>query len=449
MAYNWGNAAKPVAPFDGQVYVDNVGAIWRYGAAIGAWTRAPDLAFRQVRSFTLVVQGRSNVGSIFNAAVRTGTIGADWDRAYPYAFVEARSGTTGALLDRMAMMSRVELEAWLAAVTPALGGTYQTNPQVNVYEVFDPSMTLTRWNSWNGLYGSFRGRDCYMSLNGHGRNTLPGLGGAASGFAGYHANGDLAEQLLNHFYGVTPGAVDTRVCWSTQPRRGVYAMPRTSGPILQVRGIVPGRFTWNLATNTASAVTPVTNFLVTASPPLVRPNPCVIWRRANDTGLNYQSPTGLRGGAALSDNGNNGKEIMLAFAVHQEGNTDEVAFVIKPYGITKCAFQFDRSVTSATHDVVGVNWFRGSTVNPRFTLPPIEDRGHEGIRINDIFEACSIVNREPARMTIDDKAIPSAIRFYVREKTSGVRSEIFDVGVDVARRRPFFPIGFVDSRKSS
>jgi len=446
MAFDWGIPTKPALPTQGQVYVDHVQKLWTYDVPTEAWSQASNLMFKKVRTVNLYLLSKSMGGDIFDAAVRTGTFTTDWPKVYTLAFVEVRAQSDGRVLGKRAMMSLVELDAWLQTVVPNDGASYTDGATVLVYEVYDPSLTLSRWNSWNGLYGSYRGRACYAGAHGAGRPTEPSLCGYSPGFAAWHSSSDMATRLVNFFFSKVAATEEARACWVTSFRRGIYCMPRQSGNAVQIDALNPGRYMWDNTTDSWVVVPVATTWQLATG----IANICVVWRDANNTGLTYSRPDEVfQGGAALARSEGSGREAILAFLLRNTSNPDQYGFLIKPYGITKCAFTFDQSVNTTTHDLIGVNIFKGASINPRFTLPPIEDRGINGLRIQDIYRSFSMLNPGSMKqVSIDAKATPTKIRYYVREKATGIRSEIFDVGVDIVRRRAFMPIAFSDSRNS-
>lgn len=459
--FNWGQPLKAPLPFDEQPYVDDAGHVWQWSAAEGAWLKADWLELRKTREITLLCNGYPIGSDVLSGpyARRAGTLGAEWDSVYSLSFVSVMNGSSGAVLGRRAHMNKAALVAWFGTVIPNDGLVYTDNVVLQVYEVFDTRHVLTRWNVWNGLYSSFRGRDCYYGERGYGRvyPTCGTRGGYSDGFLSRH--GALEQNLFNYFYGFVPGASERRACWSSGNKHTTHKIPRSSEGIIM--NFPPGgsglRHAWNWGASDFGPAIDGDWEVFTASG-LLRQNPCHVYRSCDGVTLAYEEPRrSLRGIGGIMNQGSGPIEGMLAFAVRSVTDPNQVAFLIKPYGVTKCAFVAGNGVSASTHDVIAVGRFTDSAGDRRYInvtgFGPtwVEDRGPlDGIRLGKMPHVLSKLLKSQSGLgtavSTDTSIVPSSVGLYVRRKTSGIRSEEFKQHLKVERRRNCMPIAMIDSR---
>lgn len=451
MAYNWGTALKAPLPFDGQVFVDNEKHVWQWSAANGAWMRRENLELRRVRERYLHVMGRAT--SVFPSVERSpGHLFRNWNQIYNLAFVELLD-SAGGLLGRRAHMSLADLEAWAATVVPTSGGVFQTDVLTRVYEVFDTNQLIFRFNSWNGLYGSFRGRKCYTAFRGYGRSAPAQgtLAGYSEGFALRHGSPSLERRLMQYFYGMDPAMDQNKACWTTNKRQ-LYNMPTSmNATMLYVIGTEALRYCWNWGASDYTQVSPGTRWEVFNDGGLVSQNPCHVYRLVDGSMLFLDQPQNtLRGFGALVQSGNT-IEGMLAFAIRNVDDPAQVAFLMKPMGVTKTGLLVQGFAgAEVMAEGYGRNWKSDTRImNLSSTGHAVDRGGQDGHRITDLPSVVlglkRVLNGSKAQCeSVDSYNWPDKVTFYLRHGTTGVRTETLPRGIRVERRKSGLPVSLMD-----
>ena len=444
MAYNWGGVLKAPSPFDGQVWVDQDLHVWQWNSASQAWNRAPHIQMQRAYSRFHPIAGRPSGYDFLpdgaEPAPKAGRLGYVWDEAYELSFVEVRGAASGTLYGRRAHMSRAEMLAWVGSVVPAPSG-YTDNIVLTVYEAVDTVAEMPKWHVWNGLYSSFRGRECYFGANGHGRSTLPARAGYSPDFAAYHGV-DLEYFLLARFYGKVPASPQPRVCWSTNARRGVYRHPNNT--TARVTCDDSSKYVWNNATDSWEP-SPVGDEYV--HDPTAGSNPLLLWRSPDSTILHLESMTSaVRGLSGILGEGAEGREAVVVRAMRNRSNNNLKAFVIKPYGVTAAAW----NMTAGNADLLALSEYDGCATGGvnAYNLTRnglVEERGERGLRYNltRMYSALYVGHSSPYLLTHDTPAVPEEVRFYLRDRTTGVRSPTSRQCLYLERRRATVPVAIM------
>lgn len=450
MAYNWGTALKAPLPFDGQVFVDDQKHVWQWVSANGAWMRRENLEFRRVQERYLHLMDRSTTTIAIERA--PGHLFPKWDSVYDLAFVEILS-VGGNILGRRAHMDLAALNTWAASVVPTTGGVFDEDVLIRVYEVFDTQQGIVRFNSWNGVYGSFRGRACYTADRGHGR-TAPNQGtlaGYSDGFLLRHGGPGLERRLMQYFYNLDPGRDQNKVCW-TSNKRQLYNMPKNQNiTIVHPGGLSALRYCWNWGASDYTQVTPGSRWEVFNDGGMLRQNPCHVYRRVDGTTLFLEQPdTSLRGFGAIFQSGNP-IEGMLAYAIRDVDDPNQVAFLLKPMGVTKIGLL---SIGMPNYELLAEGRGRNWKTEPRVTNLTKQgftfDRGWlDGIRVTDLPSVVQTLKRvvshtTPSAESIDTYNWPDLVTFYLRQSETGIRTETLPRGIRVERRKSGLPVSLMD-----
>lgn len=448
--FNWGTNLKAPLPGDGLPWVDDAHHVWQWSDARQAWARAPYLELRKVISRFISAAGRPVGTDIFGG--RTGRLALHWDDDYPYAFVEVLA-TDGTVRGRSAHMSKADLDNWLGSVINSSGGIYGENIMFNVYEVFDTRLHLEKWNAWNGFYGSFRGRDCYTSAFGSGRWGLQPCGGYASGFGSHHTvfspsgEATLEQALMNHWYGAggVPSTPEKRFCWSARKKRTLYRLPKQGATFLNVGSMSTGRYVWDWGSSDWSAAPVGWYDFHPGGGGVVGSNPAILRRDVDGTTVVIEAPsTSFRGQLGVL-----GGEFMVAYLLRNAADPNLVGALIQPYGVTKAAFMLPENVDLTNYDVVSVGKFRGVPTDP--TLWRVDGAGvielrssGDGIRLPNLAYIVGQHTRtfggSPQDRGVDSPSLPTDVHFYLRHKSTGIRSEESTPHIELLHRKHGIPL---------
>jgi len=458
--FDWGNPTKTPLPFDGQPYVDDQKVVWQWDAALQAWMKAPHLELRKVREVPLLSNGVPVGTELLGGAKRTGTIGSEWNNVYQLSFVELWDASSETLLGRRAHMDRTEMAAWMATIIPG-GPLYSVPTLMNVYEVFDTRQNITRWNAWNGLFSSFRGRECYSGPRGYGR-YYPAQGsnaGYSDMFKTWHLGVDLELELMGYFFGMTPGAgSEPKACWTSGNKRTQSSIPRSSNGIMLNTHVGSGalRRVWDWGSSDWSD-DPGGDWEIFSDGGMIHQNPCHVFRTMNAKQLYFREPRNtLRGCGAMVQPGQSEIEGMLAFAIRNVADPNLIAFLIKPLGVTKCAFVPNFDAGTVDHDVMVIGKYPNRSGDNRFAsltaAALVEERGTiDGFRLSNLTSVMSTVKIGSSgslvrHFSIDSSMIPEYLCFYMRHKTTGIRSPEIEPKIKIERRKSGMPISFMDHR---
>jgi len=447
--YDWGVAQPPTATVDGQLHVDDLLRVWEWSQATATWNRKQGYDFAKVRSLHLLISGVSVANDVFQYGRRTAEFGTLWDEAFKLAFVEVTDRWTGAVLGRRAHMTKAELMLWLPTVVPVSGGRYNSDPVLHVYEVINPALNATRINAWNGLYGSFRGRDCYIGSNGFGRPGLPPRAGYCDEFASYHGT-NLDLRLVQYFFGAVPATSERRVCWMANNKRSLYRFPVQTGRIIINPSPGTGRYVYNTVTLAWEPCPAGSEFEFYRGR-----EPAFIYRTPDGVTLTVTNPPDATLGLeAVFGEGWEGREMMVAYPVRDASAPTKVAFHIKPYGITKAAMVFGLEVTLANYDAVVVGKFDAQPRDDVFYVPTVvsgwveQREAGDGIRFGKLLNIIAQLTRPrqngvPENTSLDSACTPDRVHFYVRHKQTGLRGEYSRAHIAALRRKNTIPFCYI------
>lgn len=456
--YNWGTDTFPAVTADGQLHVDSSFQVheWQQTPRAHAWTIRRDYRFEKVRSHHLLIRTFVAGSDIFAVGRRPGELGRLWDYAFKLAFVELRHPSTGALFGRRAHMTKAEFLAWLPTVIPVVSGRYNEDAVMYIYEVVDESLNINRVNAWNGLYGSFRGRDCYTGPYGNGRTGLRPRAGYSDGFATYHGT-NIEQQLIQYFTGATPVTSQRGVCWMPNNKKTLYRMPKQTGQLVFDAQPGTGRYVWNTST-VAYEVLPLGYTFEFHPAPVTGENPVFIVRKPDTGAVSLLNPSdatlGLRG--VFGDDWGC-REMMVCYLLRGVGGPAEnrrIAFHIKPFGVTKAAMVFGRDVTLTDYDAVVVGKYDSQPRDDTFYVPTevsgwVEQRPWgEGIRFNRLLQCIAqltrpVMNGQPTKAGLDSAMTPDRVHFYVRHKLTGLRSDYSKSYIAALRRKCTIPFCYI------
>jgi hypothetical protein len=451
-SYDWGTYAFPTPTVNGQLHVDPTFKVWEWNSALQTWEDTGGYQFEKVLSHHLLVAGFLAGSDIFAVGRRSGVFSKIWDEAFKLAFVELRDHSSGSLIARRAHMTKAQFLAWLPTVLALSGATYNQDAVMHIYEVVSPSLGIVRMNAWNALYGSFRGRDCYVGDYGNGRTGVPQRAGYAPAFQTYHGT-DLDIRLMQYFYGSTPATSEPRACWSANNRKTLYRFPKQLGVVLPQQSPSTGRYVRNIVTDSWEPTNPAHQFEFLASPPSGA-NPAFIVRDPDGMSLSILNPQeatfGVKG---VFGDAWQGREMMVAYLVRSTSPGNRVAFFIKPFGVTKCAFVFDPALNLGDYEVVATGKFDSQPRDTTFYTPTtgsgwIQQRQYgDGMRINRLLSVILQLCRpagagNPAHVTFDTAMIPDRIHFYLRHRETGLRGEESGPHIAPLRRKCTIPLAF-------
>ena len=435
--YSWGTNTKPAVPFMGQIYVDAKFDLWQWGG--DTWLLRNLWSFRQVDAQTIHAAGLPVTSPFLRSSAMR--LEAQWDIAYGLAFVEVEVRTTGAV-HRRALMTRANLTTWLATVVPNDGSSYTSSFLLRIYEVFDPYMKLDRANTWNVLYSSMRGRGCYRKGLRRSRFGLPSRGGLPPMFkSSWPGAADLPRELVNFFFGVMPPALADADMSIIYTGRGIdlYSQPTNNG--MQTSIPIAGYKCWNTSLGGWDDA-PLGTWRTSGGLPN---SPAVVWTELGSLNLQVGVPSQvLRGLYQL-------KNAVWAVVVYLVRHTslDKYAFYIKPLGVTHMAF--DTELDPASWELVCENVYRGDANHIRHRVVSVDDRRdvENGWRFNistavDPSVASGTVGG--ALRSLDSSMAPKNLQFYVRNRTSGLRSELASTTIEIVKRTNNAPIRFSERR---
>lgn len=443
-AYNWGGNLKAPLPFDGQVWADQDHHVWQWNAASQAWNRAPHIELQKAYSRAHSIMGFAAGADFLNPpfARKAGRIGLVWDEAYDLAFVEVRDMVDGTLYGRRAHMTLAQMLAWVGSIVPLAGGSYDRNIVLTVYEAVDTQREMPKWHVWNNLYASFRGRECYFGNNGYGRPGLPGRAAYSPNFASYHGV-NLEYLLLSHFFSKVPPSSEPRSCWTTNARHGVYHHPNDASA--RIICTDAAKWTWNNATNTWVAAQGIGEEYLHDN--TVGSNPALVWRLPGDNVLGIDSMEyGLRGLKPILGSGNGGQEALVVRCMRSSNDNNIKCFVVKPYGVTEAAW----NLTADNEDLLAVPSYEGCAsggvgVINLTQLGLVEERGERGLRYNlaRMYTELYTGYGSPWQLTHDRPVLPEIVRFYLRDRTTGVRRPTSKQHLYLERRRSCVPVAIM------
>lgn len=443
-AYNWGGNLKPPLPVDGQVWADKDRHCWQFSSANTGWNRCPHIQLQRAYSRTIVTNG-CPVGQNFlneaNWGKKPGRLQRVWDEVFTLAFVEVASATNGTVYGRRAHMTLAQFLTWCESIIPVSGSNYVGNIVINVYEAVDTGREMPYWTVWNGLYGSFRGRECYTGRMGYGRPGLPQTAGYAPNFAIAHGT-NIEIPLIQHFYGKTPATSEPKACWSVRSRHGMYHLPNNTSA--RIEGTDTSKLAWNNTTDAWGPSVVDTYFHDTTTS---NPNPVVVYRSHGGSSLTIADMMlGLRGLKGVLGDSPSGREAMVVRAMSASGSPHIKILVFKPFGVSCAAFHFPGGITSGTHDLIALGIYdaagrRTALVNMT-NYGGVEYRGAYGIRFNlsAVYQALLSWATDAAKATHDTPVLPEVVRFYLRDKTTGVRTPVSTQHLYLNRRQANLPV---------
>jgi len=440
VAYGWGTARPTNPTFDGQLTVDDKGTTSQWNATDQVWVKKPNYVFREVNRQILLIAGYPIIKDVLIGPASY--LGACWDDVYGLSFIEVRNSSTGVTYynGKQAQVQRSSLSDWLIDIVPHNGVSFLESPELIFYEVIDPSLRPGRTVSWNKLYSCIRGRKSYRSAKR--RWATNPYSGVASNFFGYYdTSQDILRRIWAYFQGGAPvwiGDGDIDALWQPRERAGLYNYPTNSGQYTRGHGVY-GRKCWDTITE-QWILAPSGTWNLTAGTSL--PNPAVIYEEVSGghNNLMVASPTVLRGTRVFS-------ETMKAVLVFQIKMGTYYAWVVKPYGITNYAF--DTDLRTADWDLMSETVFaRESSRVRRRSVYGVQDRtqlvNYSGGWRFEVYHAISanVSGSHGSRSPL----IPKMLRFYLRNKTTGLRSEVFPGTIEVLSRKNNAPILLVEGR---
>lgn len=435
--YVWGSNTKPAAPFTGQIYVDAKFDLWQWDSS--TWLLRKIWSFQQVDAQTIHAVGLPITHPFLRRSAMR--LENQWDTAYRLAFVEVEIRTTGNVR-RQALMSLANLTTWLATVVPNDGSSYTSSFLLRIYEVFDPYMKLGRSNTWNVLYSSMRGRGCYRKGLRRSRFGLPSRGGLPPMFQwSWPGADDLPRNLVNYFFGVMPPALGDADMSIIYTGRGVDLYSQPSNNHMTTTIPIEGYKCWNTTLGGWDDA-PLGNWKATGGAPL---SPAIVWTEYGSLNLQVGTPSSvLRGLYQL-------KNAVWAVVVYlvQHTSLDKYAFYVKPLGVTHMAF--DTELDPATWELVCENVYRGDANPIRHRVVTVDDRRdtENGWRFNIISAVDPSVTSGTVagiQRSLDSSMAPKNLQFYVRNRTSGLRSELASTTIEIVKRTNNAPIRFSERR---
>lgn len=440
--YEWGTNALPVGTFDGQVHVDGRGKIRQWDVAGEVWIDKPTFSLVESFSQELGLKGDS-VSEDFFVYTRVATIlGQVWDSVYDKALVELIWHTPDGGTERIADVTAAELVAYVQANGPQSGGVYTSDCLLRIYEVQSPELEVARIQSQNRIFGSMKGRKSYYGRFGRGNPENGDFlqAGYGTRFLSFWTNAaDLVRRMINLKWGGNPATDEPRVLWYPVKKTGMYRSAVGKGNLYFGDG-VNGRRYWNLATNTYGDVGVPTQWIRDD-------NQHPIWVYTNedpqDSALNVVDTTmnDTRGSSWIWK----AWSIVVAVPVQDTNDANNKAFVMIPMGITDFTVQAKQSL--AGHDVVAVNEY-GTSPRADYPLvvPNTQQPSPNMIRCR-MFDSLHFNGTKPPlegfRVSLDSAAIPTALRVYVRNPATGVRSQCARQTVQKVMRKKDMPLAWV------
>jgi len=453
MSYPWGFVTKPVATFDRQIYVDAAHNVWEWDGAIAAWTRRQGLVAREVDTQLAFPAGTSMGGNpLYRTAARMANT---WDTSYSRAFVEATDASSQAqVFGRIAQVSLADLFAWLPTAVPNDGSVYTNSVRLRVFEVFDASLKSYRTYGFNALYGGLRGRHCYRSGMRRGRLTppKPACAGIDAAWSTHWGIPDLGTQLLQYFLGTAPSRDDDCVVWTTRRTRDLYLQPSNNRPsVIYLNSGAMGRMAWD----PMDVWNPAPDGAWTFDDGTVAPNPAIVWVGNGVPTPRVDSPTSLKG---LRQVGHR-VQAMVAYLIKNETIKGRYAIYLKPLGITH--FVLDTGLAASGFvpwlhwELVCENVFQGDARHVRRVVVPLDipgpDQGDrhltgDGWRFS-VYDALDPRLRSASQLqTLSTGMLPRYLRFYMRHKQTGLRSEVLEGTIELVTRRNNAPLQFIERR---
>lgn len=252
----WKTTVKPVATYDGQLFVDAEFAAWKWDAASEAWTEQEGSAAQKTRDAQAYCLSQP-VGTPLSQMM-PGQLQAEWDTLYSKSFVEISvEGVPTAYLSNLTF---ADVQAWLAANVPQNLGRFTQNARIQIYEVVLPQENQ-RIIGYNNLYSMARGGDAYNRRKGRQNHGLPWTFKIVPGFKAQPAGPwwtdgytDPGQQFLQEFFGIAaaPSPDSDNIFWFPSKPGALYRQPRQGS--LVYPGAYP-RMVYDVGTSTYHAVT--------------------------------------------------------------------------------------------------------------------------------------------------------------------------------------------------
>jgi hypothetical protein len=441
--YDWGQTGLPIAQFDGQVYVDGIGQIFRWDAAAQIWLHSPELQLTEARSEVLIARG-THVASMAMFKRRREWWLVHWDVVFNRAFVEVSDVSTGEVYGRVAHISFSELLTWLASVVPSAGGDYSTNIRLRVLQVVDLTLRVSRTFGWNNMYGAMRGRNAMRSASSRMGLGLPSTCGYAPAFAARFPtqSGRAPEiELVNLFVGQIPTTSEPRAIWFPSSKMDLTRLPKNAGATISP--LLLERYCWNDTTVSWQQIA-TTDPWYTADTALCDNPACfMVGDDIANMAVNSLKDLMRAGGTRYITGRYTG---VVIYHLRSGISANLHAFYAKPLGISMMAA--DVNVSSADYDLIAVNEFHGESNNVRYVIVPVDDRRptagwrwriHDAV--TDRARPCG-----SRQWTTSTERIPHAIRYYLRNRTTGIVSPYLPTSTEIARRRYNMAFGFLERR---
>lgn len=454
MSYAWGLVNKPTASFDKQLYIDSTNSVSQWDASCAAWLHRPDLMMREVDTQFAIPAPTTILSG--NPLCRTATrLANTWDTSYRMAFVEAANGTNQSnVFGRIAQVSLAELLAWLPTVVPNDGTVFTSDVRLRVFEVFDPALKSYRTYGFNALYGGLRGRHCYRSGTRRGKLVppKPHCAGIDAAWATHWSMPDLGSQLFRHFLGVAPSKDDDCAVWTTCRKRDLCLQPSNNRSAVIVLDDPHGRMCWDPGADVWSPA-PVGPWAFDDG--TVSPNPAIVWVGPGFPTPLIAAPRTLCGLRMIGQK----MEAMVAYLIKHEVIKGRYALYVKPLGITH--YVIDTGL-AASGFVPWLHWellcenvFQGDAKNLQRVILPLDipgpDQGDrhltgDGWRFGVYSALAPCLNYAYQGQTLNTGILPRYLRFYMRHKQTGLRSEVLEGTIEVVKRCNNAPLQFLERR---
>jgi len=402
----WKTSVKPVATYDGQLFVDDQMQAWKWDAAASAWIRLDGARVQKTRDAQAYFD-RHGVG-IPLQSVMPGQLEHEWNQLYAKAFVAIV--IEGLPTSFQSDLTLAALEAWLWANVPVAGGVYMQNAQIQVYEVVVPQDDQ-RIVGYNTSYAMARGGDAYNRRKGREDAGLPPTYQIASGFKAQPAGPywtdayvDPGTQFLNDFFSIVaaPSADSDKIFWFGTNRGNLYRQPRQGA--LVYPGAHP-RMAYDVGTGS----------YVVCGNALQVGVPRFFGNHSGGT-IRYLQDMGQLRGTQYFNQRRNG------VLVYPLTNVDLRAFYIKPYGIDTfgVGFHIENGWQVIAEYVYGTG-IRDTSHRVVSTYAAWDDVAKlQRVWMNDLpFPRLSVCRG------VDTPYLPRIVQFYALHVPTGLRTQAF------------------------
>jgi len=402
----WNTSVKPIATYDGQLFVDDQMQSWKWDAAANAWIKLDGAKVQQTRDAQAYFNRRGPGTSL--QSVMPGQLKNEWNQLYSKAFIAIV--IDGVPTSYQSNLTFADLETWLWANVPVMGGLYMQNAQIQVYEVVMPQDDQ-RIIGYNTLYAMARGGDSYNRRKGRQDAGMPTKYQIANGFKAQpggpywtDAYVDPGQQFLNEFFGVVaaPSPDSDKIFWFgtnpgnlyRQPRQGAYVYPG-----------VEQRMAYDVASGSYVVCGTYMNVGV----------PRFFGNYNGGTVRSLQDMGQLRGSQYFNQRRN-------GVLVYPMTNGDLRAFYIKPYGIDTFGIGFHiQNGWQVIAEYVYGTGIRDTSHRIVSAYEPWDDVAKlQRVWMNDLpFPRLSVCRG------VDTPYLPRTMQFYALHVPTGLRTQAF------------------------